>query len=563
IKTGQEKWRFKAKNGNFGPAIDNGVVYSTGLGSSLYAVDIKTGQEKWRFKTETLSWPSKPAVFNGVVYFGSGTLSKEGGFSTDGNLYAVDAKTGQEKWRFKTGAILSPPTIADGVVYIGSIDNNLYAVDIESGQEKWRFKTEGNIMCSSAISDGVVYFGNEDHNLYAIADHIDGPLHIHAGSKKGNGENAQASTKTSSLVTVTDRVIRTGGSDDSMPEADEWAGNYANSKYVSDATILGKIPAVRLSMLPNSQALQWIGQEEMASIVSAAVLKEGLKITTDSRYELIVRIMTNHQSIEQYIPAAGGMNYHKVHQIFVSVNFVTRVPVLRQGRFDMMPVILAGNWGKSGGPGNFTKEYLRGEIKDLISSMFSDLRENSISEDSEHERQWKRSLWPAAKNSTMYFSYRNATETDKSVTPKVLVGGETVKPVDVKFYFDAGKYLTISQVKNILEAQLQNSGIRIGPESDISLLYEVGIYIDDSNMMARTLGWGIKAAPYADDFGIIRIWQDNVVFNLNGEFVRAKVGLELENILPVMAPLELNHYALKTLIATQTDSFVHRLLKSR
>jgi len=58
-------------------------------------------------------------VSNGVVYVGSG----------DKNLYAIDAGTGKEKWRFTTGSyVVSSPAVSNGVVYVGSLDKNLYAV---------------------------------------------------------------------------------------------------------------------------------------------------------------------------------------------------------------------------------------------------------------------------------------------------------------------------------------------------------------------------------------------------------------------------------------------------
>lgn len=37
-------------------------------------------------------------------------------------MYAVDATTGILKWKYKTDASLSPPTIAGGVIYVGSDD---------------------------------------------------------------------------------------------------------------------------------------------------------------------------------------------------------------------------------------------------------------------------------------------------------------------------------------------------------------------------------------------------------------------------------------------------------
>ena len=72
------------------------------------------------------------------------------------------------KWKFKTEDVDSSPAIADGVVYFGSLDGNLYAVDIKTGQEKWKFKTKYWVLSSPAIADGVVYFGSFDGNLYAV-----------------------------------------------------------------------------------------------------------------------------------------------------------------------------------------------------------------------------------------------------------------------------------------------------------------------------------------------------------------------------------------------------------
>ncbi len=62
----------------------------------------------------------------------------------------------------------SSPSIADEVVYIGSLDHHLYAVDANTGHEKWRFETEGAVVSTAAIADGVVYFVSEAGLLYAV-----------------------------------------------------------------------------------------------------------------------------------------------------------------------------------------------------------------------------------------------------------------------------------------------------------------------------------------------------------------------------------------------------------
>ena len=70
-------------------------------------------------------------------------------------LYAVDARSGQEKWNFEIGGLsLSKPVVSDGAVYIGTYDG-LHALDARSGQEKWEFATAGQGW-ALAVSDGLV-----------------------------------------------------------------------------------------------------------------------------------------------------------------------------------------------------------------------------------------------------------------------------------------------------------------------------------------------------------------------------------------------------------------------
>jgi outer membrane protein assembly factor BamB len=48
------------------------------------------------------------------------------------------------------------------LVFVGSGDGRLYAVDARSGKERWRYQTGNRVRSSPAISDGVVYFGSRD-----------------------------------------------------------------------------------------------------------------------------------------------------------------------------------------------------------------------------------------------------------------------------------------------------------------------------------------------------------------------------------------------------------------
>jgi outer membrane protein assembly factor BamB len=139
------------------PAVANGVVYVGSDDGNVYALDAKTGANLWSFATG--GGASSPAVVDGVVYVGS----------DDDNLYALDAATGNELWSFATGSYVeSSPAVANGIVYVGSDDDNVYAIDAKTGAKRWTFTTGDPVSNSPAVADGVVYIGSLDRNVYAL-----------------------------------------------------------------------------------------------------------------------------------------------------------------------------------------------------------------------------------------------------------------------------------------------------------------------------------------------------------------------------------------------------------
>lgn len=193
-ETGALKWKFPTGSRvTSSPAIAGGAVYFGSFDGIFYALDAATGKLRWKFRTggerrftgkhlhgsqpagEAMPDPfdfylSSPAVAAGTVYFGSG----------DGNIYALDANSGESKWTFHTGDVVhASPAISDGMLFIGSWDSYFYALDAASGKEQWRFKTgedpeihnQVGIQSSATVADGVVYFGCRDANLYALDSH--------------------------------------------------------------------------------------------------------------------------------------------------------------------------------------------------------------------------------------------------------------------------------------------------------------------------------------------------------------------------------------------------------
>jgi eukaryotic-like serine/threonine-protein kinase len=95
----------------------------------------------------------------------------------DGCLYAVDAQSGRERFRVKTGSRISgAPAVAErpgggALVVFGSNDGNLYAVDASDGKEVWAFRT-GSAGVSSPVllpQGGLAVFTAQNRTLYGVA----------------------------------------------------------------------------------------------------------------------------------------------------------------------------------------------------------------------------------------------------------------------------------------------------------------------------------------------------------------------------------------------------------
>ncbi len=110
------------------PIMVDGVLYASGPWGSAFAVDAATGQERWRYDPEVDGSYNRRAccdvvsrglqVWNGRVYVAT----------LDGFLVALDASTGEELWRVDTFVdretrfytITGPPQVAKDVVVIGN-----------------------------------------------------------------------------------------------------------------------------------------------------------------------------------------------------------------------------------------------------------------------------------------------------------------------------------------------------------------------------------------------------------------------------------------------------------
>lgn len=151
LRTGADIWAT--------PVLASGRVYIASLDGSLYAIDAKTGNEIWRFTSER-PLASTPALVDGTLLVG--------GF--DDRLFAVDASTGSQKWDFVAANwVWTRPANDASRAYIGDFNGNLYALDLGSGAEAWNLPLKkGAIRGSPALAGGTLVVATEDGWLVGI-----------------------------------------------------------------------------------------------------------------------------------------------------------------------------------------------------------------------------------------------------------------------------------------------------------------------------------------------------------------------------------------------------------
>ncbi len=135
------------------PIVVDGRMYVTGSWSIVYALDAATGEELWRYDPEVpkqwATYACCDAVNRGAAVWGDSVFVA----TLDGYLVSIDAETGEENWRADTidrkppYTITGAPRVINGLVIIGNggaefgVRGFISAYDAETGEMRWRFHT--------------------------------------------------------------------------------------------------------------------------------------------------------------------------------------------------------------------------------------------------------------------------------------------------------------------------------------------------------------------------------------------------------------------------------------
>ncbi len=156
-------------------AVAGGTVYVGDATATVHALDAASGALRWKTKTDDQTaaciW-SSPVVADGTVYVGVASVANETGFR--GNVVALDAETGAQKWKTFSvpgesdgGGVFAVPAIdvERGLLYVGTQNayspnpapygnpTSLLALDLSTGAERWVFNAPPGGGATAPIED--------------------------------------------------------------------------------------------------------------------------------------------------------------------------------------------------------------------------------------------------------------------------------------------------------------------------------------------------------------------------------------------------------------------------
>jgi len=165
-QTGELLWKREIdKSFYYSPATGNPLVHAGKLfittpRNRVLALDLETGETVWQVENVKAGYCSA-ALWGDLLLL----------TALDGNIYALDSKTGAMKWQSKAGEGIYDARVAvDGRLGItNTCWGSLAAFDLETGELKWKEKLADAFIFSAPYADGgVVYVGSTNDHIYAV-----------------------------------------------------------------------------------------------------------------------------------------------------------------------------------------------------------------------------------------------------------------------------------------------------------------------------------------------------------------------------------------------------------
>lgn len=301
--TGDLIWKYKGPGTLIfpgTPTVADGKIYATTGQEAMYGgesslsefacLNAYTGQLIWRLPIEAFAPRESVAIAYGNLYLIPADVTtlvdsiSGDEYSTLNQIWAIGTlswsmfrhdsahsaagQSGPENlslvWKFKTGgAVVSSPSIADGIAYFGSQDKNIYAVDARTSSLIWKFPTGDSIESSPAVSNGRVYTGTDDGYIYCIDAYTGILIWKTFVCSDDHSPNFGSTVILQSSPIVVENRVYTGALDNKTYAIDAGTGAiiwaYQTQGYITSSIAVADGSVYIISQEPSAGALYKLG----------------------------------------------------------------------------------------------------------------------------------------------------------------------------------------------------------------------------------------------------------------------------------------------------------------
>ncbi len=157
----REVWRIQEESDiGAGTATAGKIAIVTNTNGEIKAIDIKSGRLKWTF-------PTGAKIYGTPATGGKRAIS----VSANGKVHALSLRDGKLLWSFDTGEpSIASPVISGSKAFITGSSGKCYALDITDGALLWSNGTiDGFVETIPLVYKGRLIFGTWNNHLYALS----------------------------------------------------------------------------------------------------------------------------------------------------------------------------------------------------------------------------------------------------------------------------------------------------------------------------------------------------------------------------------------------------------
>ncbi len=139
------------------PVVSEGTVYFGAWDGNVYALEAASGDCLWDFETND-------PIIGGLALAGGRLFAA----STDGTVYGIDPATGEETGRAPGGDVWTRPELIGDKIFVADVGGTMHAFDVATLEEEWKFKVNAGFLTDPVALNGTLVAGGIGERLYGV-----------------------------------------------------------------------------------------------------------------------------------------------------------------------------------------------------------------------------------------------------------------------------------------------------------------------------------------------------------------------------------------------------------